>query len=323
MSVYSATILADTPLAYYRLDEAQPTAADSSGNGHAGTYVQNGSGTTNQQPSLINSDPADDSCLFNSGGYVDLTGLPSVGDVFSFECWVQNDPGTGVCGLISMGTAGGYMRVNNHQLELLRSQTAGIVVGTTTIATWTTPHHFVATKNGASVHLYVDGVDVTGSVSNATCTGGVNPPLLAADSGGENLGNANPTLLDEAAVYAYALTSTQVSAHYAAGIAAPGTSGTANGIATASAVGRAIIPSAGSAAGVATASAVSTAGQSAGTADGLATALGVSAAVKMSAGTANGNSVARAIGFVPAIYRLGALDRLAAAVAGALGHPVP
>jgi hypothetical protein len=29
-------------------------------------------------------------------------------------------------------------------------------------------HHYVAPKTGSTVHIYVDGVDVTGSVTNAT-----------------------------------------------------------------------------------------------------------------------------------------------------------
>ena len=48
---YTATVLADEPLAYYKLDETSGTVAnDSSGNGHHGTYV--GGPTLNQTPPI-------------------------------------------------------------------------------------------------------------------------------------------------------------------------------------------------------------------------------------------------------------------------------
>ena len=73
-------------------------------------------------------------------------------------------------------------------------------------------HHVVVTKSGPAVHLYIDGVDVTGKVSNRT---------IADTSGTLSIGAGAAStfrgVIDEAAVYNYALSPDQVARHYAAG----------------------------------------------------------------------------------------------------------
>src|SRR3954466_1541699 len=88
---YSAAVLADTPVVYYRLAEASGTSAtDSSGNSHTGTYT--GAGITysvsggvagNNAVTLASASTAN----MNTG--VDAACNPGTGD-FSVECWVKN-----------------------------------------------------------------------------------------------------------------------------------------------------------------------------------------------------------------------------------------
>ena len=57
-------------------------------------------------------------------------------------------------------TAGNYLALNKQGVAQLCTSAAPLVVGT---------HFAIGTKNAATIHLYLDGVDVTTSVANATC----------------------------------------------------------------------------------------------------------------------------------------------------------
>jgi hypothetical protein len=86
-----------------------------------------------------------------------------------------------------------------------------------TVAMGTGWHHIVVTKNGSAVHIYQDGVDVTGPVTNRTLTDGTAPLLLGARRGGTSAFLDGS--IDEVAVYKTVLSASQVAAHYAARLA--------------------------------------------------------------------------------------------------------
>ena len=92
---------------------------------------------------------------------------------------------------------------------------AGVgTIARSTVAMGTGWHHIVATKTGAAVHIYLDGVDVTGSVTNRTLTD-AGPPLIL----GARRGTTSAFLdgfLDEVAIYKSVLSPSRVAAHYAA-----------------------------------------------------------------------------------------------------------
>src|SRR5918912_140402 len=78
-------------------------------------------------------------------------------------------------------------------------------------------HHVAATKAGATVHLYIDGADVTGTVTNRTMAN--NPLALSlGQSSGGSFWNGT---LDEVALYRAALTASQVKSHYDTGAVTP------------------------------------------------------------------------------------------------------
>src|SRR5690348_3162252 len=85
MSRYATAVLADCPLAYFRLDETSGTSAnDISGNARTGTI--NGTMGYNAPGALKND--IDSSMLFDgSSAYIALPSALTQGTVGSWECW--------------------------------------------------------------------------------------------------------------------------------------------------------------------------------------------------------------------------------------------
>jgi len=101
---YSSTILADSPKAYYRLDESGCcTAADSSGNGYGATYAS--SGITYSVTGGLTGDS--DAAITSSYNGAAITRndsfLPSGSAARTFEMW-EKTTSSGVYGLLSYGT---------------------------------------------------------------------------------------------------------------------------------------------------------------------------------------------------------------------------
>ena len=75
-------------------------------------------------------------------------------------------------------------------------------------------HHVVCTKNGATVKQYIDGADVTGTVTNATCVSVNNFVTIGGDTFGAGISEPFNGSLDEPAIYNRALSASEVLAHY-------------------------------------------------------------------------------------------------------------
>lgn len=218
---YVSEVLADSPVVYYRMNEISMGPQDSSGNGN---HVNNVVGTPNYgQQGGIPSDSGDTSILlshvnpdyFTAPDHATL----DVGDVFTLEAWVKRTR-TGSSleeGIITKGQDAGGLYILNDAIMLAKSGVAVIVSSTSTITDTTNFHHIVATKNGATVKLYHNAVDVTGSVSNQTCASTTAVLEIGSEFGGSFPVSA---YLDEIAVYATALSAARVSAHYDAALAA-------------------------------------------------------------------------------------------------------
>lgn len=218
---YKSEVLADVPSGYWRLGETDgTTAADSSGNGLDGTY-HFGSvfGLLGFGGSISGS--SDASVLFdNTGGndYVSVADDPLLdpGDTFSLEAWVIfNAVNTGTAQVILAKGAnsftvyelGGLLYFDKAGVGQIAISTASLSAGA-----WT---HILVTKDGADVHLYINGVDVTGSVTDRT---------VVATATDLNIGRyTDGTLylagaLDEVAIYPTVLSAERVLAHYNAGL---------------------------------------------------------------------------------------------------------
>jgi hypothetical protein len=208
---YEYEILKDVPTAYYRMDEQTGHLRDVMGSYSTVTVL----GTT---PTYGIAAHQGRGIQFNSSGSFQANDAPglALGDVFTMEAWVRIDatPAT-QWGIISKGGGGYYMRVevSTTRIQLLKSGVALIASSTIGLAfgVW---NHIVCTKNGASVHIYINGVDVTGAVTDATCINTTYHLQIGSDhEGGEPSGAA----MNDVALYRWALAPDRILAHYLAG----------------------------------------------------------------------------------------------------------
>jgi hypothetical protein len=218
---YAETVLADGPIAYWRLDDTTTaTAKDYSGNGHDGSYQ---GGVVLGVPGAIANDP-DTAVQFNGSDAEMLANLPGsfdfAGNVpYSIEVWVKpasNPAGMGVIGTsVYEGVdAGGYMGwyvaySSSGYLENWRandgSGNPGPAAGVFS--------HVVATYDGTNLAIYVNGQPFA-TAASATTLVATGAPLTAgsvADWG------SFTGVLDEIAIYDKALTLAQIATHYARG----------------------------------------------------------------------------------------------------------
>lgn len=222
---YYNEVMADSPIAYYRLGETSgTTAADSSGNGYNGIYE----GTvTLGAPSLILNNLGNlalggdgTSVYVRIGGPSTLYGLNRN---FSIEGWVKpNFTASGqISGLWSSGLAGVCIRIGwngtNISVELLSDYSASLYTWTTTVGNNTTTHIvFTCTSSGVCT-LYING-SAFGSTYTATNTFTGTGVIIGGDG---NYPSTPGTYLfgelDEVAAYNTALSAARVLAHYNAG----------------------------------------------------------------------------------------------------------
>ena len=213
---YASEVLADSPRAWYRMNEASGLPQDSSGNGNhadevAGTPVYNQTGP-------ITNDGAAKAITLGGSAYFGIPDAVSLdlGQLFTLEGWVKRGV-TGVEGAILVKYSGyGIFIDSGNHLAYGWSNVGYIVVSTTTITDTTTWHHLVATKNGTTSHLYIDNVDRTGTVTDLTIADNANKLYIGSESTATII---NATVA-ELAVYPTELSAARVSAHYTAATAA-------------------------------------------------------------------------------------------------------
>ena len=209
---YRDAVLGDGPVGYWRLGEASGTSAADETGANPGSY--NG-GVTLGVAGALQGDPNTAVRLNGSSGYVNVPNSASLqfGDTFSYEAWVKRATLGTDQRLFSKGQNGALLQLAgaNNKLRFAKSGASDIAYSTKAITDTTTWHYVVVTKNGASVHIYLDGTDVTGTVTNQTIQNTTNPLNIGRDVYNAQYVNGS---LDDAAVYNKALTSAQVKAHY-------------------------------------------------------------------------------------------------------------
>lgn len=227
-TAYTGTVLNDNPIGYWRLGEPSGTTAyDASGNGYHGTY--NGGFTLAQAGPIVSDNNT--STLFNgTTGNVSIPSSFSMTNFanFSVECWVKLTSAT--FAQSPRLVANSHSDVDFHGFELYFLNNAASINfvagngGSSANANWVnafaagTWYHIVGTFNSSTLTVYVNGVSrATASLSGNINTPNSNLALAYADTYN---GDFLPGNLDEVAVYNYALTSTQVTNHYNAALAA-------------------------------------------------------------------------------------------------------
>lgn len=222
MSNYSDKILADTPLAYWRMDAASGNLTDLSGNSKTATAA--GTAATYGTVSLVPNENdssitfADNDNRFTAGDDADFEL-----QTFSIEAWVL---ATGVAaansgsiiiakqtGAITGWILGIMLSGGNYFLSFAPRGGAGIFAGLTYFSqiSLNTAYHVVATTTPTSVRVYVNGVLVVDSTRSVATTYSTESVLIGNGTSND-WGFVGK--IDEVAFYAYELTAAQVKSHY-------------------------------------------------------------------------------------------------------------
>ena len=136
-----------------------------------------------------------------------------LGNTFTLEAWVKRSS-LGNRTFLSKGDGSWVLFSNaSNRIVLRRAGVADIVASTTTLTDTANWHHIVATKNGSLARIYIDGVDVSGPITDQTLVDNA-LPLVIGLSGNVTYWSGG---IDEVAVYNTALNATRVQAHYQAG----------------------------------------------------------------------------------------------------------
>lgn len=222
---YMDEVLADSPVAYWRLEETSgSTVSDETGNGHQGS-VQSGvtldvTGQIGSAADLDGTDtayinvPHDTAFQFGSGD-------------FTLECWgfIRSDDSSGVSQGQSFitkypvgdsvtpyyGLTYGGGEISFACRDSSNNTNRDTVVSVYSFDTW---YHIVGVREGDTFRLYIDGVlqveDTDTSIDSLDNTADVNMGYWWTS------GNALDGIVDEVAIYGTALSQTRIQAHYGA-----------------------------------------------------------------------------------------------------------
>lgn len=227
MSAYSDAVVNDGATTYLRFGETSGTTADDAVGSDDHTYENS---PTLGEPSLLAGDTANKAVYWDGTNDRTWCNSPTsaldIGDKFSIEFWVKRTRTSATEYIWSRNWSGcAAVYINSSDKVTLAKAGYGDIASATTSITDTNPHHIVVTKNGSTVKIYIDGSDVTGSVSNQT---------IGSVSGGSGhcwqilVGNYFKGTLDEFAVYKNVeLTSTQIADHYDLGSSTGAVTGSA------------------------------------------------------------------------------------------------
>jgi hypothetical protein len=217
-SAYRSAVLADTPLAYWRLGETTGIVAADQLGAHHGTYANNPS---LGRPGALFGDPDTAVGFDGISQYVQVLSDAALNpSTFSVEVWARPTGGAGTYrgAMASRFYPQGwslYLAAGNAWEFWLNSGTGMISVagGTSALNAW---QHVVGTFDGTTARLYVNGVAVaSGAVGAAYQPQARNPLEIGQSEPGSNF--FFPGQLDEPAVYGRALSVTQIQNHYRVG----------------------------------------------------------------------------------------------------------
>jgi Concanavalin A-like lectin/glucanases superfamily len=214
---FSEQVVADSPRLWLRHDEASGTVAvDSSGKSHPGTYKNT--------PTLgVAGALAGNAAVKYESASKEFAEVPDhadldLADVFTIEAVVKREKGGVNQTIVCKGSGAYQLRIEEegNQLQLLKQGTSITSYGPV-VPEDGKFHHVVATKNGSTVTLWVDGKESHSGGTPSTYTDTATVLRVAATA--ENSEQFNG-VIDEVAVYATALSEARIKAHYEAAIPA-------------------------------------------------------------------------------------------------------
>ncbi len=216
-SAYRAAVMADAPLAYWRLGEASGTVAADQLNAHNGTYANN---PTLGQAGALFGDPATSVNFNGTTQYVQAPSDPTVNpSSFSVEVWARPTGGTGayhgVMASRSYPQGWALYEGDDGSWEFWVNSGSGMNAIFSDPATQNAWHHVVGTFDGTTMRLYVNGVLASSTTAVGYQAQTVNPIEIAQSEPGGNLYFNG--WLQEPAIYGTALSATQIQRHYSVG----------------------------------------------------------------------------------------------------------
>lgn len=223
-SLYAQTVLADSPIAYYRLGEPAgfsiTTAYDWGGSAFNGTIS---GGVTLGEPGAIFNDTNTAMLFDGSTGFISLpTNVNGNGQgALSVELWLNLSTASlgSFTNVISAGVEAsntGYQIFWSGSTALIfevcngTSHARATYTTTATAGNWL---HLVGTYDGSNVRFYVNSVLRATTAFTGTISASANP-VIAATTGHSSF---TPGTIDEVAVYATALSQARIQAHYNVG----------------------------------------------------------------------------------------------------------
>jgi hypothetical protein len=227
-SNYAAVVLADKPVAYYRLDDTPgvTSATDTSGSGLNGVFV--GPDISLGKPGLITNDPDTAMVMSPSApmvfSYVDVGYRPALAlSQFTIEAWVRP---TSANPASILGLGEGYqMHVNEYGSGTYDVVVYGCFLPSTRITVMPLQRVYLAAVYSPPIfELYVNDLAPDPFPYLATDGGGCQPLYnpgwdtfaIGADRTTTDLPTFDGTI-DEVAIYDHALSQAQLRVHYAAG----------------------------------------------------------------------------------------------------------
>lgn len=227
---FGQAVPADGPLGYWRLDETSGTIAHDYLKANNGTYTpsallgQTGNKLLDTHTAArFGSVAASNSCVTNITMDFATTGNAA----FSVEAWVNGGTQTTDAGLVTKGYGSGGEQFNldcgggSHAFRFfVRDGTGSARLATGSVVPNNQWHHLVGVCDQANgyVRLYVDGVNAAqGTITaNAGLLSSALPMSIGARQSGAATAYDNQFsgYMEEVAVYGYALSQAQVTAHY-------------------------------------------------------------------------------------------------------------
>jgi Concanavalin A-like lectin/glucanases superfamily len=219
---YYDEVIADNPDGYWRLGESSGTTAVDEIGANNGTYINS---PTLGDAGAIGGD-SDTAITFagtgNQGVNCGSVANYTTSD-FTIEFWINavsfaSTANAVVCVVIFRGQyqqtgyyvgigTDGSVGLNTNQSGAIQS--TGTAAGAVSVLTW---NHIVITRQGSTVLIYVNGVDVTSSAGTHTNPDS-SPDQFVIGDYNANGWTPNATM-DEVAIYSTALSAARVAAHY-------------------------------------------------------------------------------------------------------------
>lgn len=217
-AAYPTTVLGDSPIGYWRLEEKSGSTAASSGvAGTGGTYV---GGVTLGATGPIDASSA---ARFNGpSAYVNVAGstpFDGIGAAITVEAWIRVNAFDRTWNTIVSKGDSTWRLQRNGNLNTIGFDTDGLnppyLAGNRPVndGLW---HHVVATYDGRAKAIWIDGELDAWTPASGTINSNPAFPLRIGENA-QSPGRYWNGWLDEVAVYGRALTPAQISEHYAAG----------------------------------------------------------------------------------------------------------